>query len=85
MSGDFFGGPVYIGRAALDRLMGEGSLVSGMYLQLDPLRARAFYRRLKDVPAVAGVSSRAAALGTLRETLSETMDVMISSMSRSPG
>ncbi len=77
VSGDFFGGPVYMSRAALNRLMGEGSLVSGMYLQLDPLKARAFYRRLKDVPAVAGVSSRAAALGTLRETLSETMDVMI--------
>ena len=77
VSGDFFGSPAYMSRAALNRLMGEGSLVSGAYVQLDPLKERAFHRRLKDIPAVAGVSSRRAALGTLRETLSDTMDVMI--------
>jgi putative ABC transport system permease protein len=70
--------PAYMDRHALNRLMGEGPVVSGVYLQVDASQSEALYRRLKDTPVVAGVGLQTVMLQTFRETMAETMDIMIS-------
>ena len=70
--------PAYMDRHALNRLMGEGPVVSGAYLQVDAKQSETLYRRLKDTPVVAGVGLQTVMLRTFRETMAETMDIMIS-------
>ena len=62
---------------ALNRFMFEGPTVSGAYLMVDPARTRALYRALKNIPAIASVTLRRAALDTFRRTLKETMLTMV--------
>jgi putative ABC transport system permease protein len=77
-TGDYIGTSAYMDRSALNRLMREAPVASGAYLKVDPLAAERLYRRLKDTPAVAGVSLRTAELGTFRKTMAETVYIMIS-------
>ena len=74
---EYFGTPAYMDIAALNRLMGEGPTVSGVSLLVDSNQSAALYRRLKDTPAIAGVTLRAAALQTFRETMAETIYIML--------
>ncbi len=75
---EYIAAPAYMHRLALNRLMGEGRLVSGAYIQVDASRAKDLYRQLKDTPAVAGVTLQTAALATFRKTMAETLDIMMS-------
>ena len=75
---EYIGTPAYMERRALNRLLREGPTISGAYLMVDSRREAALYRRLKDTPAVAGVGLQTAALRTFRQTMAETMDIMIS-------
>lgn len=75
---EYIAKPAYMERRALNRLMREGPMISGAYLMIDAKREGELYRRLKDTPAVAGVGLQTAALRTFRETMAETMDIMIS-------
>jgi len=75
---EYIAAPAYMHRLALNRLMGEGRLVSGAYIQVDANRAKDLYRQLKDTPAVAGVTLQTAALSTFRKTMAETLDIMMS-------
>jgi putative ABC transport system permease protein len=72
------GTPAYMDIDALNRLMLEGPTISGAYLQVDSRDQAGLYRTLKDTPAVAAVTLRAAAIGSFRATLEETMVFMIS-------
>ena len=65
-------------RAALNDLMGEGRLISGVFLQVDNRYAAALYHTLKDTPAVAGVTLQTAALEAVRKTMAETLNIMMS-------
>jgi putative ABC transport system permease protein len=75
---EYIGAPAYMQLQALNRLMGEGDLRSGAYLQIDSAKADRLYRQLKDTPGVAGVSLQTAALNTFRSTMAETLDIMMS-------
>ncbi|MEM7022859.1 MAG: ABC transporter permease, partial [Pseudomonadota bacterium] len=75
---NYLGTPAYMSMAALNRLMLEGPTVSGTHLLLDPRDEPELYRSLKETPAVAAVTLRSAAIGSFRETLAETMVVVIS-------
>jgi putative ABC transport system permease protein len=75
---EYIAAPVYMERRALNRLMGEGRLVSGTYLQIDAAHEKALFRRLKDTPAVAGVTMQTSALYMFRHTMEETLDIMLS-------
>lgn len=75
---EYIAAPAYMHRRALNRLMGEGRLVSGAYLQIDQRHKSELFRRLKDTPAVAGVSMQTSALRTFRQTMAETLDIMLS-------
>jgi putative ABC transport system permease protein len=46
----------YMDRRALNRLMREGTKVSGAWLSVDPDRVDVLYQQLRQTPAVAGVS-----------------------------
>ncbi|MDP6691039.1 MAG: ABC transporter permease [Alphaproteobacteria bacterium] len=74
---EYIAAPAYMRRAALNKLMGEGRLISGVYLQVDSQYSGQLYRHLKETPAVAGVSLQTAALDTFRKTMAETLNIML--------
>jgi putative ABC transport system permease protein len=63
--------------SALNRLMGEGALVSGVSLQLDPEGTPAFYAAAKAAPKTELISVTSLMLDRFRETLAENITVMI--------
>ena len=63
----------YLDERALSRLMGEGPAYTDAYLRVDPHRLEALYRRLKDLPAVAGVTLREAMLQSFMTTIAENL------------
>ncbi|MFQ5971739.1 MAG: ABC transporter permease [Alphaproteobacteria bacterium] len=73
----YLGTPVYMSKAALNRLMLEGPAISGAFLQTDARDEAALYRALKDMPAVSAVTLRTAAVETFRDTLAETVNFII--------
>jgi putative ABC transport system permease protein len=75
---EFVGAPVYISRANLNRLMSEGDVISGAHVLVDGAVADRLYQQLKDTPRVAGITLQTASLQTFRETMAETLDIMIS-------
>jgi putative ABC transport system permease protein len=75
---EYIATPAYMDRHALNRLMREGPVVSGAYLLVDARQDEALYRTLKDTPVVAGVALQTVALRTFRETMAETMNIMMS-------
>ncbi len=62
---------------ALNRLMGEGALVSGVSLQIDPARTADFYAAAKTTPKTELVSVTSLMLSRFRDTLAENITVMI--------
>ncbi len=73
----YLGTPAWMDIDALRRALGEGATVSGAHLLIDSAQREAFYRRLKETPMVAGVVLRAAAIGMFRDTMGETMYIMV--------
>jgi putative ABC transport system permease protein len=74
---EYIAKPVYMDIDALNRLMREQDGISGVYLKVDPVKLPALYEDLKGLPAVAGVSIRKAALDMFRDTMAETMNIML--------
>ncbi len=74
---EYFGLAAYMDMAALNRFMGEGPSVSGVYLKIDDNAADEFYKALKETPAVAGVTMQKESLATFRRTIAESIDIMI--------
>lgn len=72
---DLIGVAVYMDRRALNGLLHEGHVVTGAYLQVDPLVAPQLYADLKKTPAIAGVSIRSAMLQSFQETIAESMTI----------
>ncbi|HYG91286.1 MAG TPA: FtsX-like permease family protein [Azospirillum sp.] len=74
---EYIGAEAYMDRAALNRLMGEAPVVSGAHLRIDPDQTDALFRRLKELPMLAGITLRAATVGSFRATLAETMNIVL--------
>lgn len=62
---------------ALNRLMGEGTMISGISLQLDRAQDAAFYAAAKSAPKTELISVTSLMLGRFRETLAENIIVMV--------
>lgn len=62
---------------ALNRLMGEGALVSGVSLQVDKAQTAAFYAAARTTPKTELISVTSLMLTRFRETLAENITVMI--------
>jgi putative ABC transport system permease protein len=65
---DFAGMAAYMDLRALNRLLGEGDVISGATLIVDEARRAAFYRALKDTPRVSWVAIK----DSLRENFRQT-------------
>ena len=70
---DVAGTSAYIEAGALNRLMGEGDVMSGAFLRVDSSAEPALFRALKAAPRIAVVSTRAAALATFRALMAENV------------
>jgi len=74
---DYIGNLAYMRKDVLDRLMGEGPRVSSVDVRIDGGRANAFYRSLKATPAISGVTLWRIALQSFKDTMAETMNIII--------
>jgi len=74
---DAMGLQAYMEVGELHRMMREGDLVSGAYLQVDESRIGELDGRLKLVPAVAGVGLTEAMRRSFRETMAENISLQI--------
>jgi putative ABC transport system permease protein len=74
---EFMGTSAYMELSALHRFMKEGPRMSGAALLVDGGDPEPLYRRIKMMPAVAGVSSKRAAIENFRRTIAQNMNVMI--------
>ncbi len=63
----------YMDRSALNRLMREGDLVSGAYLTIDRAEQSKVYRKLVEMPRVAGTAVRMDEIRNFYETQAESM------------
>ncbi len=70
---DFVGLNAYVEASTLHRLLQEGETLSGFTLRVDSLLLGALYEKLKNLPRVAGVMIKRAALRSFRETLGRMM------------
>jgi putative ABC transport system permease protein len=73
---DSMGIAAYMEIGALHRLMREGGSLSGAYLEVDPAALDTLYRKLKALPAVAGVAVTEAAIRSFREVMAQNMEIM---------
>jgi putative ABC transport system permease protein len=73
---DYMGVSAYMRIDALHRLMREGGSLSGAYLMVDPAAIETLYRRLKALPAVAGVAITAAALASFRDIMAQNFEII---------
>ena len=74
---EYLGFQAYMRLDALNRLMKEGPTVSSVHVLVDSRYADELYTTLKDTPAVAGIVQQTAALDSFRNTMDNTMNVMI--------
>lgn len=70
------GAPAYMELGALNAALGEPDRVSGAYLRIDQLWADQIYNRLKEMPAVAGVSLREAARSAFKKLMDQGAGAM---------
>ncbi|MFN7950101.1 MAG: ABC transporter permease [bacterium] len=78
VSEQFVGTGAYMELGALHRLLREGESLSGAFLQVDPRESTRLFATLKQMPSVASVTLKQAALRSFRKTIEESMSVMIS-------
>ncbi|WP_046078183.1 ABC transporter permease [Halomonas sp. HG01] len=67
------GKPAYMALDALNRRMGDGRVMRGARIVVDPARRAELLARLKTLPAVSGVQFRQAAIDTFHDTLGQTL------------
>lgn len=77
---EMLGTNAYMNIYALNRLMHEGHSISGSLMQVDAGKQEQLYQRLKQLPAVAAVSIKAAAVSSFRETISRSMTLSIGTL-----
>jgi putative ABC transport system permease protein len=64
---------VYLQRETLNRLLKEGNVVTGALLKVDDIYQRDVYRKLKDIPRIAGVVEQASAVDAFYENVAQTV------------
>ena len=73
----YVGLTAYMDLTAVNRLLREGSTISGVNLLYDPARSEAFFNRVKSTPVASFVSLRRVSVQKFRETLAQNIYVMI--------
>lgn len=67
----------YMDRRMLETLTGQSGGVTSVHALVDSAALAQFLRRLKDIPAVATVSTRAQAITALRDTMAQSITIVI--------
>jgi len=75
LAAELIGLNAYMDERALHRLMREGPSISGAFLRVDGAAQAALNTELKHMPAVAGATTRIAALRGFEETLARSMGI----------
>jgi putative ABC transport system permease protein len=75
VANELIGLNAYMDAGALHRLMREGDSLSGAFLRVDAAASATLNAELKRMPAVAGATTRLAALRGFEETLARSLDV----------
>lgn len=70
---EYLGVNAYMRLDTLNRLLGEGDAISGAYLDVDARYQRNVYRKLRDMPRIAGVVEQASAIRAFYDTLADTV------------
>lgn len=70
------GSSAHLDKRVLDRIMREGNTLSGAYLEVDPLFREQIFRDLKETPQIASVTSEAAIIQGVRDTVAEQMGIV---------
>ncbi|MDF0597588.1 ABC transporter permease [Psychromarinibacter halotolerans] len=71
LASTLIGAPAYMQMAALNKVMSQPGRISGAHLRVDEARADEIYRRLKDMPSVAGVSVSENARASLQKLMDQ--------------
>lgn len=66
---------MYLDAKLLNRILREGSVVSGVHLQVDTLEMRALYQKLKQTPAVTGTITHAGSLNAMRRAMEQATKI----------
>jgi putative ABC transport system permease protein len=74
---DAMGLSAYLGLDTLHRLMRESDVLSGAFLAVDAAAMPTLERRLKEIPAVAGVTLMAAARRNFLDTMAQNLTVTV--------
>ncbi|MGF1615199.1 MAG: ABC transporter permease [Gammaproteobacteria bacterium] len=69
----YMGVGAYMERAALNRLLGEGPAISGVFLALDEDQQASVYAAVAEMPRVAGAVVRGAAIDSFNRTMEQTI------------
>jgi putative ABC transport system permease protein len=77
---EMLGTSAYMEIGALNRLMREGRSISGTFLQVDAQKQDELYRRLKELPAIAAVSIKEAAVRSFEDTIDRSMALSIGAL-----
>jgi putative ABC transport system permease protein len=72
----YIGTPAYMGIEDLATVTGEGNRISGAYVMADADQLDALYRRLKDMPGVAAVSTNTSSYHAMKDTMDQSMGTM---------
>jgi putative ABC transport system permease protein len=73
----YLGLTAYMDLTAVNRLLREGRMISGVYLLYDEARGDALFRRLKSTPVASFIGLQRVSLQKFRETMGENLLVMI--------
>lgn len=69
---NYTGPAAFLPKAYLHELLFEGARASGLFVSVDPDRRMDVYRRIKETPAIAGVTDKISALANFKDLISRS-------------
>jgi putative ABC transport system permease protein len=76
LADDFTGIAAYMDRSAVNRLLGEGDVISGASFTIDMARRAEFLRAIKDVPRISAVTIKESMRASFRQTTAQMMGML---------
>lgn len=73
----YIGKPAYMEMEALNRYAGDGRVVSGLHIRVDAAGRSGLLAKLKEIPGIASIQFRRAAIDTFYRTMGETIFIFI--------
>ena len=73
LTSEYLGVSAYMQRKTVNRLLKEGNAVNAVYLDIDERYSEHIYRRLDEMPRVAGTVVRETAIRSFHKTMEETI------------